>query len=68
LIDAHGTEVKSDVFALYEHTLRRSGPLPTLVEWDNDVPDFPTLFDEAERVDAALAAEASRRNLSHRAA
>jgi uncharacterized protein (UPF0276 family) len=68
LIDAHGTEVKSDVFALYEHTLRRSGLLPTLVEWDNDVPDFPTLLAEAERVDAALAAEASRRDLSHRAA
>jgi uncharacterized protein (UPF0276 family) len=38
------------------------------VEWDNDVPDFSTLFAEAERVDSALAAEASRRNLSHRAA
>jgi uncharacterized protein len=68
LIDAHGTEVKSDVFVLYEHTLRRTGPLPTLVEWDNDVPDFPTLFAEAQRVDAALAGETSRRNLSHRAA
>ena len=68
LIDAHGTEVKSDVFALYEHTLRRTGPLPTLVEWDNNVPDFPVLFAEAQRVDAALAGEASRRNLSHRAA
>ena len=68
LIDAHGTEVKSDVFALYEHTLGRAGPVPTLVEWDNDVPDFPTLFAEAQRVDAALAAEAARRSLSDRAA
>jgi uncharacterized protein len=62
LIDAHATRVKDDVFALYRHTLTRTGPLPTLVEWDNDVPDFPTLFAEARRVDAALAAEAARRN------
>jgi uncharacterized protein (UPF0276 family) len=68
LIDAHGSAVKNDVFALYEYTLRRSGPLPTLVEWDNDVPDFPALFAEAERVDAALAVEVSRRNLAYRAA
>ncbi len=62
LIDAHATAVKSDVFALYEHLLARTGPLPTLVEWDNDVPDFATLHDEARRVDAALRAEAARRN------
>jgi uncharacterized protein len=62
LIDAHATRVKDDVFALYRHTLARTGPLPTLVEWDNDVPDFPTLFAEAERVDLSLAAEAARRN------
>ena len=68
LIDAHGTEIKSDVFTLYEYTLGRTGPVPTLVEWDNDVPDFPTLFSEAWRVDAALSDEASRRNLPHRAA
>jgi uncharacterized protein (UPF0276 family) len=63
LIDAHGSEVKSDVFALYEHTLKRAGPLPTLVEWDNDVPAFPVLFPEAVRVDAALTAAARTRNL-----
>ena len=61
LIDAHGTAVKSDVVALYEHTLARSGPLPTLIEWDNDVPDFATLQAEAARADAMLASEALRR-------
>lgn len=68
LIDTHGSAVRTDVFALYEHTLRRSGPVPTLVEWDNDVPDFPTLFAEAKRVDTALSAEATRRNLARRVA
>lgn len=58
LIDAHGSRVRPDVFALFEHTLSRSGPRPVLVEWDNDVPDFATLLDEAQRVDRALAASA----------
>ncbi|MDF0699506.1 DUF692 domain-containing protein [Rhizobium sp. MC63] len=61
LIDAHGTAVKSNVVALYEYTLARSGPLPTLIEWDNDVPDFATLQVEAARADEMLAAEALRR-------
>ncbi len=56
LIDAHGSRVRPDVFAVFEHTLRRTGPQPVLVEWDNDVPDFDTLLDEAARVDAAIAA------------
>jgi uncharacterized membrane protein len=30
-----------DVSALYRHTLERTGPVPTLIEWDNDVPAFP---------------------------
>lgn len=54
LIDAHGSRVSPDVFALFEHTLAKAGPRPVLVEWDNNVPDFATLADEAGRVDAAL--------------
>ena len=33
----------------------KAGPRPVLVEWDNNVPDFATLADEARRVDAAIA-------------
>lgn len=66
LIDAHASTVRPDVFALYEHTLRRTGPVPTLVEWDNAVPDFATLAAEAWRVDAAL--DAARHALAERAA
>ena len=62
LIDAHGTAVKSDVVELYRHALSRTGPVATLIEWDNDVPDFPTLKAEADRADALIAAEAARRN------
>ena len=54
LIDAHASPVLPDVFDLYRHVLERAGALPTLVEWDNDVPAFPVLFAEALRVTAAL--------------
>ena len=63
LIDAHGSQVKTDVFGLYEYTLSKTGPLPTLVEWDNDVPEFPVLLEEALRVDRSLENSAVRSNL-----
>ncbi len=47
LIDAHGSPVVSDVLALYEQVITRAGPLPTLIEWDNDVPEWPLLRAEA---------------------
>lgn len=68
LIDAHGSPVKADVIELYRHALARTGPVPTLIEWDNDVPDFPTLLAEATRADALIAAEAARRNRPARVA
>lgn len=60
LIDAHGSTVLDDVVALYRHTLARCGPLPTLVEWDNNIPDWATLYGEAKRVDGLLAAASGR--------
>lgn len=68
LIDAHGSAVRTDVVELYRHTLSRSGPLPTLIEWDNDVPDFATLHAEAVRADAMLSAAAAPRRDVTRAA
>ena len=47
LIDAHGSPVADPVWALYAYVLARTGPVPTLIEWDNDVPDWPTLREEA---------------------
>jgi hypothetical protein len=54
LIDSHGREVVDPVWALYAHTLARGGPRPTLIEWDTDVPDWPTLRAEAARAAALL--------------
>ena len=54
LIDSHGREVADPVWALYAHTIARGGPRPTLIEWDNDVPDWPELAAEAARADGVL--------------
>jgi uncharacterized protein len=56
LIDAHDSPVREAVWALYLHAVRRLGPAPTLVEWDNDLPAWPTLLDEARRAERAMAA------------
>ncbi len=49
LIDSHGSEVTDPVWALYDHAIRAGGARPTLIEWDNDVPDWPVLAAEAAR-------------------
>lgn len=49
LIDAHGSAVVDPVWQLYAHTLSKGGAKPTLIEWDNDVPDWPVLAAEATR-------------------
>jgi uncharacterized protein (UPF0276 family) len=54
LIDSHGTPVAEPVWALYAAVVARTGPLPTLIEWDNDVPPWATLADEARAAAAIL--------------
>jgi uncharacterized protein (UPF0276 family) len=61
LIDAHGTPVADVVWLLYARTLARIGAVPTLIEWDNDVPAFPVLAAEAERALGIMTAETKRR-------
>lgn len=56
LIDSHGTPITDPVWALYAHAIARGGPRPTLIEWDNDVPDWPVLEAEAARAGAVLEA------------
>ncbi|GHA40242.1 UPF0276 protein [Amylibacter ulvae] len=55
LIDSHSRAVVDPVWALYEYTLARSGPRPTLIEWDNDIPSWDVLASEAAQADALLA-------------
>ncbi len=51
LIDTHGDRVSSAVWALYAYTLARLGPVPTLIEWDSDLPALDVLLDEAKHAD-----------------
>jgi uncharacterized protein (UPF0276 family) len=55
-IDDHGSRVIDDVWSLYGEALRRFGPVPTLIEWDTDVPPLDVLVGEARHADALLAA------------
>lgn len=53
LLDTHDHPIRPEVWALYEHALRRFGRVTTLIEWDDNIPEFEVL--------AAAAAEARRR-------
>ena len=49
VIDDHGSRVHESVWQVYRHAIRRLGAVPTLVEWDTDVPPLEVLLDEARR-------------------
>jgi len=59
LIDTHGSLVADAVWTLYAHVIAHAGPIATLIEWDNDVPDWATLRAEAV-VAQGILADASR--------
>jgi uncharacterized protein (UPF0276 family) len=54
-IDDHGSSVIPEVWALYKEALARFGPVPTLIEWDNNIPPLETLIAEARRAAAFIA-------------
>jgi uncharacterized protein (UPF0276 family) len=58
LVDAHGTPVAEPVWTLYAEAVAAAGPIASLIEWDNDVPDWPVLDAEVMRADAILAGAA----------
>ena len=55
LIDSHGRAIADPVWTLYDYVIAKGGARPTLIEWDNDVPDWPTLEAEAQRAHLILA-------------
>jgi hypothetical protein len=61
LLDTHDHPIRAEVWALYEHAVRRFGRVPTLIEWDDNIPDFEVLAAAAaearSRCDLALAPE-----------
>ena len=61
LIDDHGSRVTPEVWALYAEALARFGPVPTLIEWDTDVPPMAVLLEEAAHA-SVLIEEAKNEN------
>jgi uncharacterized protein (UPF0276 family) len=49
VIDDHGSRVSDPVWAVYAHAMATWGPVPSLIEWDTDIPSLDILLDEAER-------------------
>ena len=53
-IDDHSSRVIGEVWALYAEALKLFGPVPTLIEWDNDVPPLEVLLQEAAHAQTLL--------------
>ncbi|VAW91145.1 Uncharacterized protein conserved in bacteria, NMA0228-like [hydrothermal vent metagenome] len=51
LLDTHGEAVHAPVWDLYQKALLRFGAIPTLIEWDNNIPEFSVLSAEADKAD-----------------
>ena len=52
IIDTHNDYVIDEVWALYARGVQRTGNVATLLEWDADIPDFPTVHAEARKAAA----------------
>lgn len=50
LIDTHDGPICSEVLSLYQETINITGKIPTLIEWDDKIPDFPILENEVSKV------------------
>ena len=54
VIDTHGAPVAPEVWSLYDRAVARFGCVPTLIEWDTDIPEFAVLAREAAIAQAVL--------------
>lgn len=54
IIDTHGAPVCDDVWSLYRYVLERTGPVSTLIEWDQDIPSMEAVLDQADQARALL--------------
>jgi len=54
LIDTHDAPVAAEVWSLYRHLLQRTGPRPTLIERDDQIPPFEALLGERDTAQCLL--------------
>ena len=53
-IDSHGQKVYDGVWQLYEKAIERFGNIPTLIEWDTDIPELSVLLNEKNKAEAII--------------
>jgi len=63
-IDDHGSRVSREVWALYAEALAVFGRVPTLIEWDTDVPPLAVLLDEAAQAQCMMSEERTHARLA----
>lgn len=56
-IDDHGSRVCDEVWQLYALAVELYGQVPTLIEWDTDVPALPVLMQEAAKAQSIMSGE-----------
>jgi uncharacterized protein (UPF0276 family) len=61
VIDTHEGHVTDSVWDLYRDAVKRFGQVPTLIEWDEGVPELPTLLAESEKARELMRAALSER-------
>lgn len=66
IIDTHNGDVIEPVWELYRAAIELCGPISTLIEWDDEIPEFPTLAQLSDRARSVREqALSSRQNLQH---
>ena len=65
VIDDHSTVVSADVWSAYVHAVRRFGPIPTLIEWDAQLPCLGILLDEAWQARTLMERHAAEASFVH---
>jgi len=59
VVDAHNNPVADEVWSIYEKTLALTGPVATLIEWDNDIPELDVLLNERQKAQYFLDARST---------
>jgi uncharacterized protein (UPF0276 family) len=54
LLDSHSENVHPPVWDLYRAAIKKFGAIPTLIEWDSDIPDFSSLQQEALKAESHM--------------
>ena len=58
-VDDHGSAVPDSVWTLYRKALELFGPVPTIMEWDQDIPEIDVLMAEAAKANGMIARTAT---------